>query len=79
MFDPRSVIDFHLFGRHRLETIELLPLGSSIREAVALYGEATNREPSEETADITDYTFAMGPYHQAVAVEWQQAIQSITW
>ena len=79
MFSLRQLIDFYLFGRHRLETVELLPLGRSVDEAVRLYGPPLETEPFEEIAEITQYTFATGPYHQAVILEWKQTVQSITY
>jgi hypothetical protein len=48
-------------------------------EAIALYGEPFESEPSEETMEITVHSFQIGRYHQAVAMEWQASIRSITY
>lgn len=79
IFSPRRLIDFYLLGRHRLETVKLLPLGATIRQAVALYGEPIETGPSQETTEITEHIFAAGPYHQVVAAEWRQTIQAVTY
>lgn len=79
MFNIRQLIDFFFHGRHRLETIEKLPLGSSLGEAIALYGKPIETEPSDDTPEITQHTFAAGDYHEMVASEWNDTIQSITY
>jgi hypothetical protein len=75
----QQLIDFYMRGRHRLDAIQLLPLGSNLNEAVALYGEPLKSEPLEETTEISVHTFQIGKYHQAVAMEWQERTQSITY
>ncbi|MCC6125372.1 MAG: hypothetical protein IT426_10445 [Pirellulales bacterium] len=72
----RRLIDL-LRGRYRLETAEMLPLGSSVRDTIKLYGPPLAKEASEETEEITRYTFAVGDYHMAIAYEWHERIQSI--
>jgi hypothetical protein len=79
MFNPRQLVDFYFLGRHRLETVALLPLGRSVSEAVEIYGSPLETGPSEETAEITQHTFSVGRYHQAIAFEWKGTIQSITY
>jgi hypothetical protein len=79
MFSPLHLIDFYLFGRHRLETIQLLSLGSRVEDAKALYGEPFESAPSEHTTEITIHSFQAGKYHQVVAAEWHGQIQSITY
>ncbi|MHA3773917.1 hypothetical protein ACXR0O_20490 [Verrucomicrobiota bacterium sgz303538] len=73
-----QLIDFYVLGRHRLETVETLPLGSSIDEAVRLYGAAIESGPSQDAPEITEYTFSVGRHHEAVISEWQEKVQSIT-
>jgi hypothetical protein len=75
----RELIDFYLRGRHRLETISLLPLGCTIAYAVALYGQPISSEPTEETSDITLHVFIAGPYHEVRVWEWNGAIQSVVY
>ncbi len=76
---PREFIDWFLRGRHRLESIELLPLGATYGDAVALYGPPLSSEPAEESPEIQCHTFQAGPYHQALTSEWQGRIQLITY
>ncbi len=78
MINIRQLIDFAIHGRHRLEAIEKLPLGCSLGEAVALYGQAVETKPAEDTPEITQHTFSAGNYHEVVASEWKNTIQSIT-
>jgi hypothetical protein len=73
------LIDFYLLGRHRLEAIKLLPIGCSLRDAIALYGEPFESQPAEESAEIIVHTFQIGKYHQAVAMVWQDRVRSITY
>ena len=79
MFCFRQLIDFYFFGRHRLDTMKLLPLGSSLADAVKLYGTPLEEESLEEASEIIQYTFSLGLYHEAVVLEWKQKIQSITY
>ena len=79
MINIRQLIDFAFHGSHRLETIDKLPLGSALAEAIALYGEPIETEPSDDTPEITQHTFAAGDYHEVVTSEWKDAIQSITY
>jgi hypothetical protein len=79
MTSLRELIDFYYYGRHRLEAIELLPLGSKVSDASALYGVPFESEPSDETPEITVHSFQVGSYHEAVAMEWQNCIRSITY
>ena len=79
MLNLRQLIDFAFHGRHRLETIEKLPLGCSLTEAVALYGKPIESKPDEGSPEITQHTFAAGDYHEVVVSEWKDAIQSITY
>ena len=72
-------IDFFLLGRHRLESVQLLPLGCSLRDAIALYGEPFESQPAEESAEIIAHTFQFGKYHEAVAMVWQDRVRSITY
>jgi hypothetical protein len=79
MINFRQIIDFYFLGRHRLEGIQMLSLGSSLADAISLYGDPTKSEPSEETPEITQHTFSVGSYHSVVASEWKKTIQSITY
>lgn len=79
MINIRQLIDFSIRGRHRLQTIEKLPLGSSLGEAIALYGDPIETEPDDDAPQITTHTFAVGDYHEVVASEWKTTIQSITY
>lgn len=79
MINIRQLIDFAFHGRHRLETIEKLPLGSSLGDAVALYGEPIETKSDEDSPEITQHTFAAGDYHEVIASEWKDTIQSITY
>jgi hypothetical protein len=79
MVNLRQLIDFLVFGRHRLESVEMLPLGSSISDAINLYGEPLEAGPSEEAPEITQYTFSISVYHEAVILDWEQKVQSITY
>jgi hypothetical protein len=79
MLDFRRFIDIHLLGRHRLETVQMLPLGASLDDAIRLYGQPIKREASKETSDITECLFSVGPYHEAVVLEWKGTVQSITY
>ena len=75
----RILIDFYLFKRYRLKSLKLLPLGASLGDAIKLYGEPIESNPSEVTEEITEYTFGAGHYHQVVALVWQGKIHSITY
>lgn len=79
MIDLRQFIDFTFRGRHRLEYIAKLPLGSTVADAIRIYGEPTEVKPSEDAPEIAQYIFAAGLYHEVVANEWQGRIQSITY
>jgi hypothetical protein len=79
MLTLREIIDFYFHGRHRLEAVKWLPLGSSVDDAIELYGPPIEVGPSEETADVKQLTFAVGAYHDAILLEWKQTIQSITY
>lgn len=75
----RSFIDVRLLGKHRLKHIRPLPLGSSLSEAISLYGEPFESEADKEVSEVTVHTFAAGKYHEVVVTEWQNRIQSITY
>jgi hypothetical protein len=77
MVNLRRLIDFYVFGRHRLQTVKMVALGCSIKNVIEVYGEAVEEGPSDESPEITKYTFLAGPYHQAVVCEWKQTIHSI--
>jgi len=79
MFNFRQFIDFSIFGRHRLERIQMLPLGSTIVDAIKLYGEPLEKEPSEEAPEITQYSFEASPYHGVTVSEWEDKVQSIVY
>ena len=79
MFSLRQFVDFYVFGRHRLETIAILPLGLAIADAFQLYGEPTEAVPCEDSPDISEYTFNVGAYHQAVISVWDETVRSITY
>ena len=79
MFKIGELIDIHLRGLHRLESISMLPLGCTLAEAIARYGNPIETEPSEDTPQITQHTFAVGNYHQVVVNEWSGVIQLITY
>lgn len=79
MINIRQLLDFYFHGRHRLESLPILALGSKVAEAIKLYGEPLKSEPSEDSPEITQYTFATGSYHEVVASEWKGIIQSITY
>jgi hypothetical protein len=79
MIALRQFIDFYILGRHRLEAIQLLPLGSSMSQAVGLYGQPFESKPSNETPEIMVHSFHVGRYHEAVVMEWQDSIRSITY
>jgi hypothetical protein len=68
MISLRELIDFYYYGRHRLEAIPLLPLGSKVSDASALYGEPFESEPSDETPEITVHSFRVGSYHEGTSV-----------
>lgn len=79
MIDFYRLLDFYVYGRHRLESLPTLALGSKVAEAVKLYGEPLTSEPSEDSPEITQHSFAAGNYHEVVASEWKGLIQSITY
>ena len=79
MINIRKLIDFVFHGRHRLEKIEKLPLGSSLGDAIGLYGEPIETKASDDSPEITQHTFAAGEYHEVVVSEWKESIQSITY
>lgn len=79
MFAFRHLIDFYFFGRHRLETVRMIPLGCSIGDAIKLYGNAIETKPSDESPEIIEHTFSAGPYHQAMVQEWKRRIHAITY
>ena len=78
MITFRKFVDF-FYGRYRLESIKMLPLGSSVSHAIELYGEPIESKPSDDSPEITELTFAAGDYHEVVTYEWQGQIQSITY
>lgn len=75
----KRFIDFNLFGRHKLESVKLLPLGASLLDAKNLYGKPLSSERTEETSEIIEHSFTAGDYHELVAYEWKGKIQSITY
>jgi len=79
MINFRQFFDFYCYGRHRLESLTALALGSSLAEAIKLYGHPLKSEPSEDSPEIIQHTFAVGNYHEVVASEWNGMIQSITY
>ncbi|MFN7562845.1 MAG: hypothetical protein ACK5TH_13765, partial [Prosthecobacter sp.] len=79
MTSIRQLVDFYLHGRHRLEALPPLALGCSVADAVKLYGEPVKSEPSDDSPEITQHMFAAGAYHEVVASEWNEIIQSITY
>lgn len=79
MINLRHFVDFFFYGRHRLEKVPTVPLGSSIGEAIKLYGEPVKKERPEDFLESVQYTFSVGPYHQAVISELEGRISSITY
>lgn len=79
MISFRQLLDFYVHGRHRLESLTTLALGSKIDEAIKLYEEPLKSELSEDSPEITDYTFSAGDYHKVVLSEWKGVIQSVTY
>lgn len=79
MINIRQLLDFYFYGRHRLESISIIALGSKVAEATKLYGEPIMSEPSEDSPEVMQHTFAVGNYHEVVASEWKGIIQSITY
>lgn len=75
----KQLIDTCFLGKHRLENIDMLPLGSSLQDAIAIYGESSESKPSEDAPQITEHTFLAGSYHELVALEYEEIIQSITY
>lgn len=79
MINFRRLLDFYLHGRHRVESLTALALGSKVIEAVELYGEPLKSEPSDDSPEIIQHTFAVGDYHEVTTSEWRGVIQSITY
>ncbi|WP_395749781.1 hypothetical protein [Prosthecobacter sp.] len=79
MIDFHRLLDFYVRGKHRLESLTALALGSKVAEAAELYGEPLKSEPSEDSPEIVQHTFAAGDYHAITASEWKGVIQSITY
>jgi hypothetical protein len=79
MFSFRQFIDFYFLGRHRLENVPLIPLGSKMKEAFERYGSPTESERLDEFPEAIQHTFSAGSYHVLIVSEWQEKIQSITY
>lgn len=75
----KQLIDIFILGKHRLEKIEMLPLESSLKDAIALYGEPNESQPDEEAPEVTEHSFRVGNYHEVLAKEYQGTIQSIVY
>jgi hypothetical protein len=66
-------------GWSRLKSIDLINLGTSMADVTALYGEADESEPDKYLSDATTHTFSIGPFHEAVIVEWKGRVCWITY
>lgn len=80
----RFVLSVLWFGRRflgwgRLEGIELIDLGASLADVVAVYGEPIETNPDEYLADAVVYTFSASPFHEVVVVEWMHKVCMITY
>ncbi len=52
-------MDVYVFGKHRLRSVKLLPLGSTLDAAIDLYGEPTESQLSEHAAEIMTHTILL--------------------
>jgi len=78
------VIPIMWFGRvflkwNRLEKLEMVKLLVPFEDAVALYGEPDDREPSEKNPDATVYTFSASLFHEVSVTAWKGVIHSVTY
>ena len=68
-----------LVGAERLDRHDALPLGSSLHDAIALYGEPLETNQCDSLPDSTEHTFSVSPFHECVAWEWRDRIQCIVY
>ncbi|QEG21961.1 hypothetical protein MFFC18_18220 [Mariniblastus fucicola] len=68
-----------LFGAERLDRHDALPLGSSLSDAIALYGDPFEVCKSDSLPESTEYTFDVSPFHGCVAWEWRGQIHCIVY
>ena len=66
-------------GWGRLESIDLIDLGASLTDVIATYGEPAESEPDKYLSDATLHTFNVGPFHEAIIVEWNNKVCWITY
>ncbi len=80
----RLLLSLLWFGRQflgwgRLDHIDLVDLGASIAEVVALYEEPIKAESDQYLPEAKSLTFVAGPFHRAIVVEWNQKVCCITY
>ena len=66
-------------GWGRLDSIELVELGASFENVIALYGDPVESERDKYLPDATLHTFNVSPFHEAVIVEWNKKVCWITY
>ena len=68
-----------LVGPTLLEDIAILPLGATLNEAIALYGEPAESKTGEDFPESTEYTFPISDYHEVVTWQWKKTIHAIVY
>ncbi|GEM_PF-3748290 len=63
----------------QLADISLISLETELNQAISLYGAPLEQSPHEDVPEATQYTFAVGDYHEAVITAWQGKIHHITY
>ena len=67
----------HMLRRDRLRAIPMLDLGSSVEDAIQLWGEPFSTMPFDELADTEKHTFVVGEFHDVVVKSWKGVIHSL--
>ena len=60
-----------LLGGKRLDRHDLLPLGSTGEDAIALYGDPLETAEGDSLPESVKYTFGVSSFHDCVAWEWR--------
>ena len=69
----------HIFKLNRLAAIEMVPLESTIQDALELYGEPDEVSVHDRHPDARLYIFSVGVFHQAIVTEWRGLVHAVSY
>lgn len=64
---------------NRLDAIDHVPVGVTLEDVVALYGQPEEANPCDDNPEATSYEFTVSPFHEASVTVWNAVVHQIVY